>query len=622
MKKLIWLLCFFFSIQASEISQKEFEEKREELQNKLLKTSGLLVFLDDSELKNERLGGVSHQFLNAVFQNAGPIIASYSLLNNIVDIPKSVFSQLTKFSSEQRFENFRLVQSMLRNSQKDSKEYKSLELDLKYLFNFETEINNHLKEHWIIKLINPSLVLLIPKDYLENERKIKLEDIKYNPNLPNDIYSPEELKLGLKVNHMQDLDNILSNKNSENTDYFINSLHNIFVIKPDYEAMVDYMDYIDSKAYEDFDSIPTWVIYISGHGLIYNSIVSLSIDQFKKFLNFLETKINTKMLVYNSCFASGVNNELIYKDLESVIQKTYPFAIVTQSLTDTETTVRLIELMSNKPGQKEFGVFTNFKLFLNKINNADAIDYEDTIKDILSTSGIHNIPQIKLPNLPWFSILSVNNEIVSIGNVMSKSRTKPLNISTYFAKKSNQANPKGILLFTNNIPFEIILNQNQLPVFVSMIPGPLMHYIKQITFKNNFSTITRLGELFSISGLRVHKSYLISEINMNDLFKYENVIIDVYNQKGVLYYTSKDGMFVVKFNKNIPSQPKLLNEIEKKEYQHKLEIHLQNSNKFPTKGILSRNIENVSIKSSLTQKNIQDLKAILEKNLIIKKKYQ
>ncbi|MGB8467424.1 MAG: hypothetical protein WCE21_00310 [Candidatus Babeliales bacterium] len=59
--------------------------------------------------------------------------------------------------------------------------------------------------------------------------------------------------------------------------------------------------------------LPTWSVYVSGHGQKYSYIAGTDKEQFKQLLSFFNGQVNTNVLFYNSCYI-GANLD-IYKDL-------------------------------------------------------------------------------------------------------------------------------------------------------------------------------------------------------------------------------------------------------------------------------------------------------------------
>src|SRR5207249_2149737 len=101
-------------------------------------------------------------------------------------------------------------------------------------------------------------------------------------------------------------------------------------------------------------------------------------------------------------------------------------------------------------------------------NYQNLINYESRIQGA-QRSVTTATPQVKYPGLPWFSIIDTD-PIVSIGSILAKNRKAPLDIATFFPKKLSSTKDSsgktqitkqdreifGILLYTNEIPFEII----------------------------------------------------------------------------------------------------------------------------------------------------------------------
>lgn len=622
MKKFLQVifLSLFFSLQCAEISQKEIEEFSHlnpqalyylQTKSPVFINKAALIFLDDSEVQQNALGASSIDLITAILQDAGPIIVSRSLLNNIMDIPESFLSYIKQLSPSQKIAEFH--QEIARRKMLNIPPERLFESEIKYRINFETDIQRRLLDlHWFIKIINDDLLLLLPEKSIKYLHGFNFEDIKHNPSLNRNFCTKVELEFGFKVNHMPDItpNKIVSTKkNWQFADYFINSLDNIFVKKSDY--------YTARENYIEYDDRPVWSIYISGHGGKLNSIVGLSIKQFQEFLTFLETQVITKLLIYSSCYAAGTNSDFIYLDLKKGINKTYSYAIITQALTDSYVTTTTLDLQLINGTYGDYVkvlTYVNFNKFLEDLIWNRDVDYETIMSNIISKGaiGIHNTPQIKLPGIPWFNVLNSNNEIVSIGSIMAKTRIKPLDISTFFAKKGKKAEPRGILLYAKDIPFEIILDQKIQPTFVSMEPQH-MHHIKKITFKNYFPSITQFGELFPIYGLNSYQFFLIDTISTG-FWKYKNVVVELKKEMGILYYATKQGMFKSTFTKDSSTEPIALDEQEIKKYQSLLNLFKPFPNFFQFSE-LNQGIESLSSKQALTPEKILALKNILEKRI-------
>src|SRR5260221_4685105 len=119
----------------------------------------LLIFLDDSET-GQGLGFTGSHLVIAIGQKVSPIIVSTHVLNNIVNQENQYYFTKVFFRSDE----------------------------------------------WIIKKINNSLHLLIPINYLKS-LKIDVDKVKtFDGAMGIGVVSDVELRLGLKVNHMENIE--------------------------------------------------------------------------------------------------------------------------------------------------------------------------------------------------------------------------------------------------------------------------------------------------------------------------------------------------------------------------------------------------------------------------------
>ena len=275
------------------------------------------------------------------------------------------------------------------------------------------------------------------------------------------------------------------------------------------------------------------------------------------------------MFLYDSCYAAGVETENLYKDVEAAINRTYSFAIITSAITDVPTRAHVIDAYLEK-GKLIIRTVADYASFLQQVTTSETIDFSKVVPLIVDV--VANIPQIKFPSLPWFSVLD-RNKVVSIGSILAKTRTRPLDIATFFApKKGMKANPLGILLYAQDIPFELIINTPfHHPKIISMIPGDTIHHIKKISSTN--AAINDILNGFFIDAA-LHKIFIIEEItglftkkyirtmfegeklslgfleNINlDSWKKEvtlqNLVLDLTEKENHIYFTYKNKVYFV-----------------------------------------------------------------------------
>ncbi len=439
-----------------QLINKEFQ-KNELSKVELDKKKGLLIFLDDSEIND--FGALSIELSIALYQEASPMLVSTSLLYNLFEHRskdnRSITALYDEFSKEQ--------QAYYLKKKKDPEIEKALQEKMA----IPISKLSFQADKWIIKKINNSLNLLLPIRYLKSIN-ISIDKVKEyrSDNKITDI----ELQLGLKVNHMESIDYSLIIRplhgrfvnyflkstirylRSMRAHYFVTSLDMIFCQKADYkEKMI----------------IPEWHVFISGHGLINHSVVDLNFNDFKETLRFFDHKINTKLLVMLSCYAAGVNAEIIYGNIKSETQEYYSFPIIIQGLNDVVTSVATPDLISNWHNGKEvIRLYTamNFADFFKRAKTMKN-EYGAILRPI-SEGWTENTAQIKLPGIEWFSVVDIDNKIVSIGSILAKTRDpqKPLDVVSFFKKE-----PAIILLYADTIPFELKINSYNIRAIVSMV---------------------------------------------------------------------------------------------------------------------------------------------------------
>lgn len=468
------------------------------------KKRDLLIFLDDSEKK--RIGYVGGLFATALEQEAAPIIVSTSLLNTIMAQDTMWIGQFDPNKEE-------------------------------YIGIGGINTKSFKPDRWIVKKINDLLSLLIPVNYLEsfNIDKNKVKESGH----AIDVISDVELQLGLRVNHMETIDyqsmwstyrnlkiKVLSYfyKSSEEpifADYFTNSLNVIFCEKSNYQ---------NKKK-----DIPEWLIYLGGHGTWINAVADISFDDFKKLLYFFDNKINTKLLVVSSCYAGGVNINKVYGEIKLGTQEYYSFPIIIQALNDvyTSSTAPIIDM-------RVFDYDRTIKIkyhidFVNFFKKAKKIEgnYSEIIKPIFENS-IQNTPQIKLPGIEWFLVMELDKKIVSIGSTLVKTRDpqKPLDIVSFFKK-----DPEAILLYTDNIPFELVINSSKMKYIISMVSPQFIQQDQLIQMKDLFTRIKKITSAQSFSDILY---WFLPIIFANYTYRYF-CIDEIADKKDIIIFRTNDG---------------------------------------------------------------------------------
>jgi len=499
-------------------------------------TNTMLMFLDDTE---QGFDFISGDLFIALHQKAAPILATGHLLHLLATIPtldeliqdkktseekraeyliikeyygaldqeikafeakdlEHSLSQQKELIDELNYDRTALVISLAggrgpevfekyqAGQEKHSKFMQAIEKNPGILPSYTKMLSSFNPQEWLIKKVNSDLLLLIPLDYIEAMKK------KHTPSFKPTSMTETEYVVGLPIDHMETvslIDYVKGYKPSAMADFgLMKSLATIFIPRTMYAKEKKLLKIVPTDFF-----IPTWALYVSGHGSIKKFVAGLSINGFKAILEFLETQITTKLLFYSSCYAAGVNASLIYTDVKSPIFKSYPFAIVAAGLNDFPvTTYREFASFRGDLGpgninfkQREIKLKTHLD-FVEFVRNVTTpgmlytavvapIIWSDRhipelaefkVKRELLLANIQTTPQIKLPGIPWFNVIDFDKKFVSLGKNLAIARTEDLDIVKFF-----RIQPWGILLYTNSIPFKLIIRMRFLPFFISMAPG-------------------------------------------------------------------------------------------------------------------------------------------------------
>lgn len=506
-------------------------------------TQGLLIFLDDEESDNAReskFGTLSDDFATAFVQKAGPILVSASLVANVYNASPEKDKKPAAI-----YKRFKVLQHKINHdvplTEEEWQEMKSIFV---CAVNFTAETAAH---EWVIKEVSPSLYLFLPFVYLDTNC-VEVKDAQ--DYIPEGPLTQAEYRLGLKINHMKTVQAGAIKKpeqHYETATYFMENLWNVLEEKSHI--------FVTNREYPlSFKKIiPQWVIYIDGHGVLGKQVANLTIHDFKKFLDFLETKISTRLLYYSTCFGAGETNEKLYKNLKDDVEKTYSFAIITQALTDA-VVENLPLYVVLKGGELQIDTVVDYGAFLDCFMTSDVIDYRLISSSLLSPeledAPNSCLPQIKFPGLTWFSVID-SERVVSIGPVLAFARKNTLDIEKFFRKRREKLQLLGILLYTAVIPFEVIIDAKnpagEPPAIISMIPGKAVHHIKKITSDTHKWT-SLLESFLHIEDLEPEKIFIVDEVTVRGetedeavtvfgviihLTKHENVTYFLYN--GALY---------------------------------------------------------------------------------------
>jgi hypothetical protein len=546
-------------------------------------TNVLLVLLDKSE---SDIGAITISVLTALEQQAAPVVVSLVTLHNIFTLPsldeivgKQPEAERSKYENIKKYydavdavireklsngENYSLpgpqigLEMALNNpgADEDFKVSKALQdlAEMKKNASYNSlkdadaaKVRRALikrvvvfkQDEWLVKRIDADLVLLVPQSYIQ---KIKARGVKAQAR----GFSELEALLGLQVDHMEAIANLIESaqqyKNMGGYVNFATALNKIFVPRTAYAQEKPAEEGAKKNVTLGTYFVPTWAIFMNGHGGPNVSVAGLPLAQFRQVLDFFATYITVRLLAYLSCYAAGVNTKLLYVDAKTRIVKDYPFAIVTGALTDAPTaTLSFLvpfdafasEDIDFKRGTLKLRHYLDFLGFVQQMSTLDTIDYSKAISPVLKnaqglmgyfelsneqrskgtrSSDITDTPQLKLPGIPWFNVIDSNRRLVSIGKTLALHRTQDLNVIKFFKIDK----PLGILLYTNRVPFK--LNLAGVPPAVKFIDmlstiSSLQLYIEGLSVDFNLYDLSKTFDV--MLELDVERTISINELTVN-----------------------------------------------------------------------------------------------------------
>lgn len=360
------------------------------------------------------------------------------------------------------------------------------------------------------------------------------------------------------------------------------------------------------KKYLCKNSLISWSFYLTGHGFHQEDdyaqagVAGLSLQQFHQLLLCLDTHCLTKFFVYSSCYGAGQHAIVPYQIDGQDLLLSYPIILI--SLTDAPAYVFGLPsglklppydaqyfLVKNDVGDKglKTHLLQKFRSFCKQLKSGTndislvrflnpniQCDYKSC-----NIIKIENVPLIRKAYSPYFLPLDQSGLSCII-----KSNGKQIDLD----------DKKACLFYVNQYFGTIVISKN-IPVFVSMIPGRQVHYIKSLQ-ASDFDFASLIQSLFlSIDDLHEQNIYLFDNITCSVLLpqvfpevvhKIEQVLVLTAGQwlpsfaredaSCYVYAYYKNGVYAIVFghNKEIQTVYKL-NSAQKKILQQFKQFLLQ-----------------------------------------------
>lgn len=457
-------------------------------------SNALLVFLGKSE---DKLEAFSSALFEALEQKAGPILASGNLLRPLFSmrsLDELINDKNISLDQRKKYTSLKEYHQMLSDwlecrlggvpTGAMSRKWMTAEMMdfaddlafprygnekefLDFFYDFELTQPGLVKmfstfnpDDWIAKKVDADLVLLIPKAYVERMRK------KFGSRLPlQKEFAEEELLLGMRMNSMRPIrslneySRLHKGSDAESVD-LVGALDKIFITDAEYKKL--------GSAF-----VPSWAFYMGGHGLLAKFIVDIPLEQFKAVLDFFETKLTTKLLVYSTCYGAGVNSEIVYAGAKEGVQKVYSFAIATEALTDASVTSAVLRVniipfsesdIDFERKRMKIATHHRFDAFIQDVTSLHAINYTHIVSHVFPVAkeldprkqrgegapaqDVCNLPQLRRPGSAQFEVLDSDCKVIVIDDTLVLSGEKEIDLVRHVGRRQ----PLGILLYAPYVP--------------------------------------------------------------------------------------------------------------------------------------------------------------------------
>ncbi len=256
-------------------------------------------------------------------------------------------------------------------------------------------------------------------------------------------------------------------------------------------------------------------------------IANLSIASYLQFLDFLNTKIPTTLLYYDTCFGGGQHLQIPF--VSRGVEKVYNYTIISNISEDVEGIggIPSFDILSSPRNVEIY--------FLNGLSHArllleshisfnkffSSFTYNFRLTDVLAFITYKepsNIPAIRLPGTFWFSTARLKNVAYITNIAVSAAKTK---------KIIDVSGKKTALLYAPLIPVNVIINiekkptkfdisaaqnqsEKQIPLFMSATSDQKVHWLQAL--KAPHCLLTAIINNFFVQGLPASNIFLIDTL--------------------------------------------------------------------------------------------------------------
>lgn len=396
---------------------------------------------------------------------------------------------------------------------------KNLDEDL--LFSFFSHLCSI--DQWSCYRVNDYYCLLVPQKYTERM-------ISEHASMPYKGYTTREVALGLKIDHLEHIENaldfsVLTFQLQPRKEYdFLHALQELFINKKDIVAM--------KLSY-------AWNIFFTGHGgnsslsfiaQKFDIIGELSVDEFRKFLIFMNESITTSIFIYTTCFGAGQHLQEPYIVDGKPLCFNYP--IIINNITDVvsygfwhyvlppviheEKFILDCYIFNEESGQWRLDLddpqrrnHNNWDKFWQEIT---AFNKNDNPEKLLTGQFLEYLGQLYIENIPNIRFAGSDRFVIYSPVNAVKINEQIVALKKYYKKSIIVDHQIPVLLEIPFITAPLLLKkQDPLPRIVSVIPGHAVHYLKKID-SHEYQPLDLLRVFWPLHSSSFNKTFLIKKL--------------------------------------------------------------------------------------------------------------
>ncbi|MEX0940158.1 MAG: hypothetical protein WDZ41_02270 [Candidatus Babeliales bacterium] len=577
------------------------------LQNCIADFRELVILLDWANERIERdldnlnivqnlksFGPVSNSLTSAILQKI-PILTTATLWKNFV-LRKQIFNDFVtddlsilikkyqgkfkQFATEEDIKTF-AEYCKLRKAKKE--EQIPVEQQGRLNSYFRCYQIQFLSSQWRVEKFNNYFYLLLPLEYLENLKKPGSFAIAQKNFLTS--LSDDELLLGLKKGVI--IENPL-----------LNSIETPLKLKlgTEFEVILPQL-FITGNDLQDKDGnskkteqnklqyLHEWLFYLVGHGAPIKEgkpgiIAGLFTSYFKRVLAFFNNQIETKLLLYVSCFVGGKHllapyeHSWFYPSLLSkgikrkeIIPEVFNYIIIASGLSYLPTQARRIYFPNYKAFFKDIKEY--FYIQQAKKRESDlfnAINYVYPLYEQTGELKVTQLPVIRYPGIEWFSIINIDKKIFELTRVLVETREAEAREIPIIDKELIIVYPEKLPISTiRRIHSEVLVpvrikkdKNNKLPAIISSAANPATHYFEQLIIENG--GLSEILRSFLIVQEHYGRTFYIKQLTSNnDIIDYQSKMVGFVKDKPIDLYNVI--ILVNDINPLDPKDPKKYNGI-------------------------------------------------------------